>query len=57
MADILVDPDELIAQIDTLVRPRLDVYKYDGGYDCCGCSTYGQIVDDIVAIIKGLPAR
>ena len=48
----------VLERIDAEVRPRLDMARYEkdaqgrGGYDCCGCSTYEQIVNDIVALLR-----
>jgi len=44
--------DALLHRIETEVRPLLDLGKYEGGYDCCGCTTYDRIVDDVVRIIR-----
>lgn len=43
---------KILKKIESEIEPKLDKDKWDGGYDCCGCSTYEKIVDDIVAIIK-----
>lgn len=28
-------------------------YDEEGGYDCCGCSTYDMILNHAIAIVKG----
>lgn len=43
---------EAIEAIEKEIRPKLDRDKYDDGYDCCGCSSYEQIVDDIVELLQ-----
>lgn len=57
--------EKLLMAIQVEIRPKLDQeteWEDDGGniggYDCCGCSTYDQIVEDIEALIRregGLP--
>ena len=36
------------------LTPRLDVEKYKGGYDCCGCSTTYDLMEDALAAIDAL---
>ena len=36
------------------LAPMLNVAKWEGGYDCCGCSTLHQLHDDAVAAIETL---
>ena len=36
------------------LSPRLDVEKYKGGYDCCGCSTTYDLMEDALAAIDAL---
>jgi len=36
------------------LSPMLDVDKYRGGYDCCGCSTTYDLHHDSLAAIDGL---
>ncbi len=45
---------EISIEIETKLRPLIDKGKYDGGYDCCGCSTYDSIVDDAKRVALGL---
>lgn len=40
------------ARIQAEVVPLLAKPRNDGGYDCCGCSTYQAIVDDVLAIVR-----
>ena len=47
----------LVARMEAEIRPLLDVYPLRGGYDCCGCSTYDEILDHVVVIIRGEPRR
>lgn len=44
--------DEVLARIAAEVRPKLDESTHQGGYDCCGCSSYDRIVEDIEAIVR-----
>lgn len=44
---------EIEARIQAEVVPLLDKTRQQGGYDCCGCSTYQAIVDDVLAIVRG----
>ena len=36
------------------LAPMLNVAKWEGGYDCCGCSTLDKLHDDSVAAIEAL---
>ena len=36
------------------LTPRLEVEKYKGGYDCCGCSTTYDLMEDALAAIDAL---
>jgi len=36
------------------LRPLLAESKYDGGYDCCGCSTLGNLYGDIKVKLQAL---
>jgi hypothetical protein len=51
----MVDREALAAQVEAEIRPLLDsgVSEYDGGYNCCGCSTYDLILDHALALIRG----
>lgn len=45
--------EQLVSKLEEQLRPRVDIDKFRGGYDCCGCSTYDLIVDDAVRVIRG----
>jgi hypothetical protein len=45
--------DEARAAFSCL-EPLLDVEKRNGGYDCCGCTTPGKLLDDALAAIDAL---
>lgn len=49
---------EILDRIASEVRPKLGEDTYRGGYDCCGCSSYDKIVEDIESIVRevGSPA-
>ena len=36
------------------LTPRLKVEKYEGGYDCCGCLTTYDLMEDALAAIDAL---
>ena len=42
-----------IAAVEAL-KPLISVSKYDNGYDCCGCSTPGQLHDDALSALREL---
>lgn len=44
--------DRIAQEIEREVRPLLDVSRFDGGYNCCGCTTYDQIVDHCLRIVR-----
>lgn len=46
---------DILARIEAEIEPRLDKRPEDGGYDCCGCSIYEKIVDDIKEIVRESP--
>ena len=39
------------------LKPRLKVEKYKGGYDCCGCSTTYDLMEDALAAIDALKEK
>ena len=43
----------LAAELERQIRPLIRKSKFDGGYDCCGCSTYDYILDHALAIVRG----
>lgn len=36
------------------LEPLLEVDKYSGGYDCCGCGTLYDLYDDAMTAIEAL---
>jgi hypothetical protein len=50
--------ERALARIATEIRPRteIDTYSTDAagrpGFDCCGCSTYDAIVDEVERILR-----
>ena len=38
-------------RIKAEVEPLLGAYKDDGGYGCCGCSTYWGIMEHCIRIV------
>ena len=55
-----VREDERAAALDaareavTAFKPLLDVEKWNGGYDCCGCDTTYRLYEDALAAIDAL---
>lgn len=45
--------EEIVAQLEAEIRPLIDLRPSEGGYDCCGCSTYDEILDHAIAIVRG----
>ena len=45
--------EDIAQQLEDEIRPLLYTEKYEGGYDCCGCSTYDAILDHAIAIVRG----
>lgn len=45
--------EELAKQLEEEIRPLIMTYKSDGGYNCCGCSTYHAILDHAIRIVEG----
>jgi len=55
----MIDAQAVLDAIDREIWPRVatndfEKTEFGPGYDCCGCSTYGDIVHDIEAIIRRL---
>lgn len=46
------DRYQLADQLEAEIRPLINTYKEDGGYDCCGCSTYALILDHVIRIVS-----
>lgn len=43
----------LAERLETEIRPLLDKDKHhEGGYNCCGCSTYDAILDHAIRIVQ-----
>jgi hypothetical protein len=51
MTDLL--RQQLAAEIREKLEPRLEQDPHHGGYNCCGCATYEEIVNDAVAVVLG----
>ena len=50
------EAEALAERLDTEIRPLIvgDPKNHKAGkYDCCGCSTYEQILDHAIAIVRG----
>lgn len=43
---------DLAARLEAEIRPLLDKTQREGGYDCCGCSTYDAILDHAIRIVR-----
>jgi len=43
--------EQLAETMESEIRPLLNTKNYDGGYDCCGCSTYDAILDHAKEIV------
>ena len=52
-AEIRADEREKAAQRVEALEPKLDMSKWDGGYDCCGCSTLYRLFDEAVDAARG----
>jgi hypothetical protein len=50
----LTDPAriEIERRILDEILPKLHESSGSGGYNCCGCSTYAEIVDDVLQIVR-----
>lgn len=44
--------DRITARLEAEVRPLLEQDTWDGGYNCCGCSTYSAILDHALRIVR-----
>lgn len=42
----------LADRMESEVRPLISKSKHDGGYNCCGCSTYDAILDHCIRIAE-----
>lgn len=52
-AYVAAERERLAQEIESQLRPRLDIDDAIGGYNCCGCSTYDQIIDDAIGVVRG----
>jgi hypothetical protein len=43
----------LVDKLEQEIRPLLRKQQSEGGYNCCGCSTYEDILDHAIAIVQG----
>lgn len=50
---------DLAWALEQEIRPLISKGIEHGGYDCCGCDTYDQILDRAIEIVLGpvLPAQ
>lgn len=46
---------ELAKQMESEIRPLLGESTMHDGYNCCGCSTYDDILDHALRIVRGEP--
>jgi hypothetical protein len=44
---------QIAGRIRAEVEPLLELDKWDGGYNCCGCGTYDMILEHCIAIVEG----
>ncbi len=44
--------DRILARIEDEVRPLLSKFDDEGGYDCCGCSSYEAILNHAIRLIQ-----
>lgn len=44
---------DLADQLEREIGPLVATSKFEGGYDCCGCSTYDDILDHAIRIVLG----
>jgi hypothetical protein len=44
---------ELAARLEQEIRPLIELPKTRGGYDCCGCRTYDDILDHAIRVVLG----
>jgi hypothetical protein len=46
---------ELARRLEREIGPLIEKSKHDGGYDCCGCSTYRSILNHAENLVLGAP--
>lgn len=44
--------EDIVQQLESELRPLIRTYT-PTGYNCCGCSTYDEILDHAIRIVKG----
>jgi hypothetical protein len=45
--------EAIVAELESKVRPLIHMDRlHEGGYDCCGCSTYDEILDHAIRIVR-----
>jgi hypothetical protein len=42
----------IASELEERMRPLISLRRGEG-YDCCGCATYGQILDDAISLVMG----
>jgi hypothetical protein len=42
----------IATELEERIRPLISLPRSDG-YNCCGCSTYDQILDDAISLVMG----
>lgn len=47
------EPARIAETLDAEIRPLISLDEMEGGYDCCGCSTYGAILDHAIRVVRG----
>ena len=47
--------EALVKRLEDEIVPLMNETPEDGGYDCCGCSTYRQILHHAIRIVRGTP--
>lgn len=45
--------EQLAKQLEEGIRPLLYKRTSLGGYNCCGCGSYDEILDHAIRIVKG----
>lgn len=44
--------DHLAQRLEDEIRPLINTDALSGGYDCCGCTSYDEILDHAIRIVK-----
>lgn len=46
-------PDELAQRLEDEIRPLIAKDRlHEGGYNCCGCETYDEILDHAIRMVR-----